>query len=83
MRSSREEDSKEGRITHSDLKTKFHFKSLVERRALVVSSEGMEPAKFDSMRKAAKAIDKKEGIIRYARNNGRNFVRMKMSRCFS
>ena len=33
-----------------DLKAKFGFKSLVERRVLVVSSEGMEPTTFDSMR---------------------------------
>ena len=39
-----------------DLKAKFGFIALVKRRVLVVSSEGMEPAMFDSMRKAAKAV---------------------------
>ena len=41
-----------------------HFKPLVERRASVVSSNNMEPTKFDSMRKAAKAIWVGEGVIR-------------------
>ena len=41
----------------------------------MVSSEDMEPIKFDSMRKAAKAIGIVEGVIRYARNNGRDFVK--------
>ena len=38
--------------TLRDLKAKFSFKPLVERKALVVSSEGVEPTKFDLMRKA-------------------------------
>ena len=56
-----------------DLKAKFGFKPLVERRVLVVSSEGMDPTKFDSMKKATKAIGVEEGVIRYVRNNGRDF----------
>ena len=59
----------------TDLKTKFGFKPLVERRQLVVSLKGMEPTKFDSMRKAAKAIGIREGVIRYVRNNGRDFIK--------
>ena len=47
-----------------DLKTKFCFKPLVKRRALVVSSEGIGPStKFDSMRKSAKAIGIGEGSL--------------------
>ena len=49
--------------TLRDLKAKFSFKPLVERRALAVSSEGMEPTKFDSMRKAAKAINVGAGAL--------------------
>ena len=49
-----------------DLKAKFSFKPLVERRALVV---------FDSMRKAAKCIGVGEGVIRYVTNNGRDLVK--------
>ena len=60
--------------TLRDLKAKFGFKRLVERRVLLVSSEGMERIKFDSMRKATKDIGIGEGVIRYARNNGRDFV---------
>ena len=48
--------------------------------------EGMEFINFDSMRKVAKAIGIGEGVIRYARNNGRVSLidlRMKTLRCFS
>ena len=41
----------------------------------MVSLEGMEPSKFDSMRKAAKAIGVEEGVVRYVRNNGRDFIK--------
>ena len=41
----------------------------------MVSSKGMEPTKFDSIRKAAKAIGVRQGVIRYARNNGRDFIK--------
>ena len=40
----------------------------------MVSSEDMETTTFGSMRKAAKAIGMGEGVIKYTRNNGRNFV---------
>ena len=58
-----------------DLKAKFGFKPLVERRALLVSLGGMEPTKFDSMRKSTKTIGAGEGVIRYVRNKGRDFVK--------
>ena len=58
-----------------DLKAKFGFKPLVERRLLVVFSEGMEPTKFDSVRKATKAIDVGGGVIRYSRNDGKDFIK--------
>ena len=58
-----------------DLKAKFGFKPLIKRRVLVVSSNDTEPMKLDSMRKAAKSIGVDEGFIRYASNNGRNFVK--------
>ena len=35
----------------------------------------MEPIKFDSMRKATKSIGIGEGVIRYARNNGKDFIK--------
>ena len=58
--------------TLKDLKAKFGFKPLIERRALVVSSNDMEPTKFDSMRNYAKFIGVGEGVIRYVRNNGKD-----------
>ena len=61
--------------TLKDLKAKFGFKPLVERRALVVSSNDMEPTEFHSMREATKVIGMGERVIRYARNNGRDFMR--------
>ena len=58
------------------LKPKFGFKSLkVERRAFVVSMEGIEPTMFSSMREATKAFSMGEGVIRYVRSNGRGFMR--------
>ena len=42
----------------------------------------MEPTEFDSMRKAAKAISVGEGVIRYAENNGRDFLKDKNSQVF-
>ena len=48
-----------------DLKAKFGLKKpLVERKALVVSSNGMEPTKFHFIREVAKAISMGEDIIR-------------------
>ena len=41
----------------------------------MVSLEGMEPTKFDSMRKATKAIGVGEAVTRYVRNNGGDFMR--------
>ena len=36
-----------------ELKAKFGFKPMYDRRTLVISSNDMEPTEFDSMRKAA------------------------------
>ena len=61
--------------TLKDLEAKFGFNLLVERRVLVVSLEDMEPTTFGSMREAAKVIGMGEGVIRYSKNNGRDFMR--------
>ena len=58
-----------------DLKGKFGFKPLAERRELVVSLGDMEPTTFGSMMEATEAIGMGEKAIRYARNNGRDFIR--------
>ena len=42
----------------------------------MVSSEDMGPATFVSMTEATKAISMGEAVIRYSRNNGRDFIRM-------
>ena len=65
-----------------ELKAKFGFKPMYDRRTLVISSEDMEPTEFHSMRKAAKAISVGEGVIRYARNNGRDFLKDKNTKLF-
>ena len=41
----------------------------------MVYLKDMEPTMFGSMREAAKTIGMGEGTIRYARNNGRDFMR--------
>ena len=58
-----------------DLKAKFGFKPMYDRRMVEISSEGMEPATFDYLRKAAKATSVLYGTLRYAKNNGKDFVK--------
>ena len=58
-----------------ELKAKFGFKPMYDRRMLVISSEDMKPTTFDSLRKAAKAIDVTYGTLRYAKDKERNFVK--------
>ena len=60
-----------------NLKAMFDFNSLkADRKALVVSLEDMEPTKFHSMREVARTISIKEGVIRYVRNNERDFFKI-------
>ena len=58
-----------------ELKAKFGFKPMYNRRTLVISSENMEPTTFNSLRKAAKAIDVTYSTFRYAKDKERNFVK--------
>ena len=58
-----------------ELKAKFGFKPMYDKKTLVISSEDMEPTKLHSMGKAAQAIGTGEGVIRYMRNNGRDFFK--------
>ena len=64
-----------------ELKAKFGVKPMYDRRTLVIFFEDMEPTEFHSMRKAAKAVGIGEGVIRYVRNTGRDFLRTKTPRC--
>ena len=57
-----------------ELKAKFGFKPMYDRRMLVISSEDMEPTTFDSLRKADKAIDISYSALRCAKSKERDFV---------
>ena len=57
------------------LKAKFCFKPMYDRRTLVISSEDLEPTTFDSLRKAVKAIGVTYDTLRYAKDKERDFVK--------
>ena len=59
-----------------ELKAKFGFKPMYDRRMLMISSEGMSPTTFDLLRKASKAAGISYGILRYAKNKESNFIRV-------
>ena len=66
-----------------DLKVKSGFKPLTaNRKVLVVSLEDMEPTTFGSMREATRAIGVGGRVIKYVRNNGKDFVRQSGGRSF-
>ena len=48
---------------------------MYDRRTSVISSEDMEPTTFDSLRKAAKAIDVTYSALRCAKDKERNSVK--------
>ena len=58
-----------------ELKAKFGFKPMYDRRTLVISSEDMEPTTFDSLRKATKAIGVTYSTFIYTKNKERDFVK--------
>ena len=58
-----------------DLKAKFGFKPMYDRCTLMISSEYLEPTTFDSLRKASEAIGISYGVLTYAKNKERNFVK--------
>ena len=58
-----------------DLKAKFGFKPMYDRLTLTISSEDMSPTTFDSLRKASKAADISYGVLIYAKDKERNFVK--------
>ena len=58
-----------------DLKAKFGFKPMYDRRTLTISSEYMDPTTFDSLRKASKATGISYSVLIYAKNKERNFVK--------
>ena len=48
---------------------------MYDRRTLTISSEGMSPTTFDSLRKASKATGISYGVLIYLKNKERNFVK--------
>ena len=58
-----------------DLKAKFGFKPIYNRRTLMISSKDLEPTTFDSLRKASKATGISYGVLIYGKNKERNFVK--------
>ena len=58
-----------------DLKAKFCFKPMYDRRTLTISSEGKSPTTFDSLRKAAAATGISYRVLIYAKTKERNFVK--------
>ena len=57
-----------------ELKAKFGFKPMYDRRT-VISLEDMEHTTFDSLRKAAKAINVTYSTLRYLKDKERNFIK--------
>ena len=58
-----------------ELKAKFGFKPMYDRRTLTISSEDMDPTTFDSLRKASKATGISYSILRYGKGKEKNFVK--------
>ena len=58
-----------------DLKAKFCFKPMYDKRMLTISCEDLEPTTFDSLRKAAKATSISYRVLTYAKNEERDFVK--------
>ena len=48
---------------------------MYDRRTLTISSEDLEPTTFDSLRQAAKATGISYGVLIYAKNKKRNFIK--------
>ena len=59
-----------------ELKGKFGFKPMYDRKTLVIPSEDMEPKMFDSLRKASNAIAISYGALSYTKNKERERFRI-------
>ena len=60
-----------------DLKAMFGFKPIITGSPVMISSDGMEPMRFDSMSKASTStgIPYRRVTLLYAKKNSRNRVR--------
>ena len=58
-----------------DLKAMFGFKPMITESPVTISSDGMEPMRFNSMSKASTSTGKPYVTLLYAKKNSRNQVR--------
>ena len=58
-----------------DLKTMFGFKPMITGSPVTISSDGMEPTRFDSLSKASTSTGISYVTLLYAKKNSRNQVR--------
>ena len=58
-----------------DLKAMFGFKPMITGSPVMISSDGMEPMRFDSMSKASTSTGIPYVTLPYAKKNSRNQVR--------
>ena len=57
-----------------DLKTMFGFKPMITGSPVMISSDGMEPTRFDSMSRASTSTGILYVTLLYAKRNSRNQV---------
>ena len=57
-----------------DLKAMFRFKPIITGSPVTISSDGMEPTRFDSMSKASTSTGIPYVMLLYAKKNSRNRV---------
>ena len=58
-----------------DLKAMFGFKPMITGSPVMISSDGAEPTRFDSMSKASTSTGIPYATLLYAKRNSRNRVR--------
>ena len=65
-----------GRNNHKlrDLKAMFGFKPMITGSPVMISSDGMEPTRFNSISKASTSTGKPYVMLLYAKRNSRNRV---------
>ena len=65
-----------GRNNHKlkDLKAMFGFKPMITGSPVTISSDGVEPTRFDSMSKASTSTGLPYATLLYAKKNSRNRV---------
>ena len=59
----------------ADLKAMFGFKPIITGSPVTISSDGMEPTKFDSVSKALTSTEIPFGTLLYIKKNSRHRVR--------